>query len=164
MAGLESGCLFCFGVSMDIIVAGFPQFEEPLKGYFDYCGFPHICFSYGSRWGFKYVPCVVVHSVEKWPINKCFQPIAFWLSIALVYLLGYLDGSTDAVSNHSEIVLHKLSLISADVPNLSICVWSNRMYFCRNFNLEGCPQMIMCSVVSSLGQRGHELWPCWPHR
>jgi len=41
MAGLESGCLFCFGVSMGIIVAGFPQVEEPFDGYFQYRCFPH---------------------------------------------------------------------------------------------------------------------------
>jgi len=61
-------------------------------------------------------------------MNKCCQPIAFWLSIALVYFLGYLDGSTDLLSNHSEIVLHKMSFVSADVPKYSIRVWINRMY------------------------------------
>jgi len=63
--GLESGGLFRFGVSMDVVVAGFPKIKKPFQRYFYYTAASHM---YASRIvpdGVSNGPCVVAHLVEK---------------------------------------------------------------------------------------------------
>ena len=40
--------------------------------------------------------------------------------MAVVYLAWYLDGSTDLSLNQSEIVLHNVSFMLADVPQILV--------------------------------------------
>ena len=85
-------------------------------------------------------------------------------STALVYLSGYLDGSIDLLSNQLEIVLHKVSFNSPDVPKRSIQFCRTRIYFYWSFNQDACLNSIMCLAVSSSWQRGHVSCPWCSHQ